>query len=95
MATTLGLLHLDVKVFQATNLKDKRRVLKSFKDRIVHRFNVSIAEVEGLDLHRSATLVVAAVGNDRRRIESILQRIVNAADAHRDMVLVDHDVEWL
>jgi len=95
MATTLALLHLDVQIYQAMSLKDKRRVLKSFKDRVAHRFNVSIAEVDGLDLHRSATLAVAAVGNDRRRIESILQRIVNAAGAHRDMVLVDHDVEWL
>ncbi len=95
MATTLALLHLDLAVPQANSLKDKRRIVKGFKDRVSHRFNVSIAEVGGLDLHRRATLAIAMVGNDRTYIESKIQKICNAATMHRDMIVIEQDIEWL
>jgi uncharacterized protein YlxP (DUF503 family) len=95
MATTLGLLHLDFHVTQASSLKDKRRLVKGFKDRVAHRFNVSIAEVDGQDNRRRAVLAVAMVGSDKRYVQGALQQIVNAASAHRDMVLADNWTEWL
>jgi hypothetical protein len=95
MPTVLGLMHLDLFVGQSTSLKDKRRIIKGFKDRVAHRFNVSVAEVGGLDSHRSAEIAVAMVGNDRRYVEGALQRVLNTAAEHRDMILEDHDVEWL
>ena len=95
MATNLGLLHLEFHVVQAMSLKDKRRSVKGFKDRVAARFNVSIAEVDGLDQWRRAVLAAAMVGNDRRYVEGALQQIVNAAGNQRDMVLVASRIEWL
>ena len=94
MATTVGLLHLDLHVAQAASLKDKRRIVKGFKDRTASRFNVSVAEVGAQDSHRRAVLAVAMVGSDRRYVEGALQRIVLAAAAHRDMILIGHEMEW-
>ena len=95
MATTVGLLHLRLHVAQAMSLKDKRRVLKSFRDRLSHGGNVSVAEVEAQDHRRMAVLAVAMVGSDTRYVQGALQRIVNAAGTHRDMILVDHELEFL
>jgi len=95
MSTTLGLLHLEFRIAGAQSLKDKRRSVKSFKDRLAARRNVSVAEVEAQDDHRRAVVAVAMVGSDRRYVEGALQQIVNEAVAYRDMVLVEHDVEWL
>jgi hypothetical protein len=95
MATTVGLLELTFDVTQAASLKDKRRAVKSFKDRTRHRHNVSIAEVDGQDNHRRAVLAVSMVGTDRRYMEGVLQRIVNAAETHRDMMLIETEVSWL
>lgn len=95
MATVLGVLHLELDVVQSVSLKDKRRVIKSFKDRLAHAFNVSIAEVGRQENHRMAELAVAMVGSDRTVVESALGRIVQAAAGHRDMLLVDSQVEWL
>ena len=95
MSTTVGLVHLSLHVAQATSLKDKRRVIKGFKDRLTHRCNVSIAEVDGQDSHRRAVLAVAMVGSDRQYVEGALQKIINTAASHRDMILVDHEIEWL
>ncbi len=95
MATTVGLLHLELNVAQAGSLKDKRRVLKSFKDRLAHGWNVSVAEVDGQNSHHRAVLAVAMVGADQRYVEGAIQKIINAATAHRDMILVHHEVQWL
>jgi uncharacterized protein YlxP (DUF503 family) len=95
MATTVGLLSLRLNVVQAMSLKDKRRVIKSFKDRMRSGHNVSIAEVDELDSHRWSVLAVAMVGNDRRYVEGALQTILSAAAGHRDMILADSSIEWL
>ncbi|MFP4354662.1 MAG: DUF503 domain-containing protein [Phycisphaerae bacterium] len=95
MSTVVGLLHLELHVAQAMSLKDKRRILKSFKDRVKHRFNVSVAEVGGLESHRTGVLAIAAVSNEHAHAEGTLQRIVNMAAMHRDMVLIDQQTEWL
>ncbi len=95
MATTVGLLHLRLNISQAENLKDKRRIIKSFKDRVSNGFNASIAEVDQLDNCRWGVLAAAMVGNDKQYIEGALQQIVTAAASHRDMILVEHQIEWL
>ncbi len=95
MGTTVGLLHLDLYVGQATSLKDKRRVLKSFKDRLGNKFNVSVAEVGGQDNHRSAVLAIVMVGNDKGYIDGAFQKILSVAGANRSMTLVDHEIQWL
>jgi len=95
MSTIVGLAHLNVHVAQAMSLKDKRRIIKSFKARAANGYKVSIAEVDGLESLRRAVLAVVMVGKDKRHIESTLQKIINAAATHRDMVLVDHEVQWL
>jgi hypothetical protein len=95
MSTVIGLMHLEFHVAQAFNLKDKRRVVKSFKTKLTNEFNVSVAEVDGLESHRRAVLAVAMVGNDKTYIEGALQRVVNLAALNRDMVLLSHQVEWL
>ena len=95
MPAVVGLLHLKVHVPCALSLKDKRQVIKSFKDRLGHAFNVSVAEVDYLESHRMAMLAAAMVANDRAYIEGALQKIVNMASAHRDMILIESQIDWL
>ena len=93
MATRIGVLHLDLMIGDAMSLKDKRRVIKSFIDRLRSRHNVSVAEVESQDNRRRAVLAVVMAGNDGRYIEGALQHVVNAAAVHRGMVVVSSDIE--
>jgi len=95
MSTIIGLLHLELDVVQAQSLKDKRRAVKSFKTRLGNEFNVSVAEVEGLESHRRCVLAVAMVGNDRVYVEGALQKIIRLASSHRDMLLLSEEVEYL
>ena len=89
----VGTLSLKVAVFDATSLKDKRRVISSLKDRLRGRFNVSVAEVGSLDRRQQAELGVAVVGNNGRFVGSCLDKIVDYVRLDRSASLVDYEVE--
>ncbi len=91
----VGVLELKISIFDAMTLKDKRRVVKSLKDRIHNTFNASVAEVEGQDLIRTAVLGVAVVANDGRFVESVLSKIVDLVRRTPPVSLIDYQIEKL
>ena len=91
----VGVCKIDVVMFEAATLKDKRRVVKSIKDRISHRFNVSIAEVAGLDLRQRTTLGMAVVSNDARFAEAQLASAVDLVRRVPNASMVDYSIEVL
>jgi len=54
------------------SLKDKRRIVKSLKDRLHRQFNVSAAEVDHQDAWQQAALACGVVTTDRRHAEEVL-----------------------
>ena len=75
MTTLVGLLTLRVYLRQSQSLKDKRRVVKSFKERTQARHNVAVAEVGDADNVKRADLAVVAVANDEPRVREILDAV--------------------
>ncbi len=63
------------------SLKDKRRIVKSLVEKSRNRFNVSVAEVADQDVYQRASIAVAAVGNDARVLNSLLDRIIDFMDS--------------
>lgn len=91
----VGILRLDLAIGDAMSLKDKRRVLRSLKDRLAHRHNVSIAETDWQDEHRRAELGLAMVANDARFVQSCLDKIVDEVRATRGVGLIEHEIEMV
>ena len=89
----VGLLQLRILVPDAMSLKDKRRAVKSLKDRIRNRFNVSVAEVGLLDSLRQSELGVALVTNNSTFAESCLSKIVELVRATVKLELLDYTIE--
>jgi uncharacterized protein YlxP (DUF503 family) len=85
----IGVARLVLTIPSAQSLKDRRRVVKSVKDRIRAKMPVSIAEVGDLERHRVATLGVAVVSNDSARCSEILDGVTRMARGARDAVLAD------
>jgi hypothetical protein len=56
------------------SLKDKRSVLKSLKNRLHARFNVSVAETDHNDLWQRAELTVCVVSNERTHAQAVLRQ---------------------
>jgi uncharacterized protein YlxP (DUF503 family) len=89
----VGTMELIVLVRESRSLKDKRRVIKSLKDRILHRFPVSIAEVGSLDSRQRGELGVAIVSNDARHATEVLNKVADFVRASVVAELVDYSIE--
>ena len=91
----VGVLRLSFHLPGARSLKDKRQVVRSFRDRVRARLDVSIAEVDHLELHQRATFGVAVVSNDATVCDELLASVASMAGNVRDAVLVDRATEIL
>ena len=91
----VGVLRLSFHLPGARSLKDKRQIVRSFRDRVRARLDVSIAEVEHMDLHQRATFGVAVVSNDATVCDELLASVASMAGNVRDAVLVDRATEIL
>ncbi len=89
----VGVLRAELHVMGAVNLKDKRRVIKSLKDRLAGSHNISVAEVDALDCHQRAVLGIAMVANESRFVESCLHKIVDELRMARDAGLITYEIE--
>lgn len=91
----IGVLTLGISIDQADSLKDKRQVVKSLIAHIRAKFNVSVAEVDELDIWRRATLGVAVVCNEAAFANEVLSKVVNHVEGDFRVVLDDYGIEML
>ncbi len=85
----VGVGRLVLSIPGARSLKDRRRVVKSLKDRLRARLPVSLAEVGELERYQVATLGLAVVSNESARCSEVLAAAANMARVARDAVLAD------
>ena len=91
----VGTLEFWILVREAQSLKDKRRVVKSLKDRILHRFPVSIAEIGSLDHRQQGHLGAAIVSNDAQHAAVVLSKVVDFVRHSVTAELMDYHIEIL
>ena len=79
MSAYVCLLEIDIALPHVSNLKEKRRVVKSLCAQVRQRFGASISEIADQDVHRRAVLLCALVGGaDTPARADELQRFVEA-----------------
>ena len=91
----IGVLTFRLAIFEALSLKDKRRVVKSLKDRLAVRHNISIAEIDDLDHRQAATIGVAMISNDAGFVQSALDRILDEVRKDTRASLLASEIEFL
>ena len=91
----IGVLQLELEVDGAMSLKDKRRVVKSLKDRLHREHQVSVAEVDLQDNIRTAMLGIVMAGSDLKYVQSAMDKLVEKLKFGRGYVLQDYDLQLL
>ena len=89
----IGVCMIEMHIPESGSLKTKRHSLKSLKDRIRARFNVSVAEVDDNDLWQKASLAVAAVSNDKSHLNQTLDHVLNLVRSVPEVSLLDYHIE--
>lgn len=78
-------------IFDARSLKDKRRVLQGFKQRLRNEFNVSVDELAYGDSPKRSRLGVAMIGRGSSGLHSQLDRIVDVIRRTAGLTLLDYE----
>lgn len=91
----IGLLHLTLSLPESRSLKDKRMILKSLKDRLHNRYNISVSEISLQDERRGARCAAAIVTTDQTHAHRVLQAVVNTISSNRRIVIREYHIEML
>ncbi len=91
----VGVLQVELFVDGSQSLKDKRRLVRSVKDRLHREHQVSVAEVGSLDDHRVAVLGITMASNSVSHCQGALGGVLEKIRRHRGCALGDHHTEIL
>jgi hypothetical protein len=69
--------------------------VRSLQDRLRHRFNVAVAEIDYQDLWQRALVAAVTVSSDQGIAEKILRSVEEEAAALLGSELAETTVEWL
>jgi uncharacterized protein len=92
---SVGVLTLELRLDGAHSLKEKRHVVESLKNRLRHKFNVAVAEIDHQDLWQRAALAAVTVSADRVFCERLLRSVEEEAASYAEAELVRADLDWL
>ena len=93
MPMFIGVCTIEMHIPESGSLKTKRHSLKSLKDRIRSKFNVSVAEVDHNDLWQKASLAVAAVSNDKSYLNQTLDHVLDLVRSVPEVSLLDYHID--
>lgn len=68
----VGVIVWELEILASHSLKDKRRVVRSLKDRLQARFKVSAAETRHQDLWQRAEIAACVVSGEERHVAEVL-----------------------
>jgi uncharacterized protein YlxP (DUF503 family) len=91
----IGILKLDLCISGCRNLKDKRQILSSLKNRLRDNFNVSVSEAGHQDKWQRAILGIACVGTDKQFVNSVLDKLLDVVESEPRISVADCQMEML
>lgn len=92
-AMIVGTGKIKFRLYDVHSLKEKRSIVKSIVHRIQNRFNISIAETDLNDSHDWTEIGFSMVGNNARKVNSKLDKVINMADDLGLAAMADTHIE--
>ncbi|UPK75299.1 DUF503 domain-containing protein [Nocardioidaceae bacterium SCSIO 66511] len=84
----IGAVELDLLLGDVHSLKTKRGLVRPLVRELRQRFELSVAEVGHLDLHRRSAVGASCVAADRSHVMEILDRVERFAAARPEFELL-------
>jgi uncharacterized protein len=88
MAMWVGALEFDLLLGEAHSLKEKRSLVRPLIADVRKRFELSVAEVDHLELYRRTAIGVAAVSPDRAHLVDVLDAVEQLLAYHPEVELL-------
>ena len=83
-----GSLELDLLLGDVHSLKEKRSLVRPLLAELRRRFEVAVAEVDHVELHRRAVVGVVAVAGEQGHLVDVLDAVERSVAARPEMELL-------
>lgn len=71
------------------SLKEKRMVVKSITQKLINKFNISVAEVDEQDIHQTIVIGIAGVCGSSAQLDSTFEHIISFIEENTDAEIID------
>lgn len=78
--------HMEITLYlpEVHNLKEKRRILKSLKDRVWQNFRVAIAETDAQDKWQRGVIEIVGFAGGCGEADRIMEKLLRVIEDHLD-----------
>lgn len=90
----IGVLIVEIIIHSSTSLKEKRFVLKSIKDRVKKKFNVSVAELFYQEKWQRSRLGFATISNQHSHVEQSMQHVFEYLDREDTFEIISYEFKY-
>lgn len=91
----VAIMKADLHIAAAQSLKEKRHVVRSLKDKLFARFNISVTEVGAQDLWQRCELGMAMVCLDSKTADASIRKVEDFIRGHHGATLLGFEREIL
>jgi uncharacterized protein YlxP (DUF503 family) len=84
----IGVLKAELFLSEPQSLKDKRRIVKSLKEKLKNKFNMAVAETGELDSWNHCELGIVCISNESGHADSMMNSAVNFIEAQGTVELI-------
>ena len=91
----VGIGIITFRLHDCRSLKGKRKVIKSIISQVRNKFNVSVAEIGANDIYQKSEIGFSLVGNDRKLMNSKIDKIFNMVEDLGLAEVVDTEMELI
>src|SRR5437763_347742 len=85
----------EIHIPHAQSLKEKRAVVKSLREKVRHRFEISVAEVALHDVHQRARIGLSVVTTDHAGADAILAHVQSYVETNAEAMMTGWTSETL
>jgi hypothetical protein len=90
----IGFLSLEIHFPYTHSLKEKRKILNSFKDRIKQKYNVALAELDFQNKWQRTKIGVVTLNSQKGIVEQLLNKIVAEAEEKINGEILNYSIDY-
>jgi len=89
----VGRCELDLYIENCHSLKEKRRVIKSIKERLRNQYNIAVCEYGDLSLWQRVQLAVITCSNSKTMVDATIMKVRNFLDHTHAVSLLNFECD--
>jgi len=90
----IGVLEIEIFIPYSTSIKEKRYIVKSIKDKVKSKYNVSIAELDYQDAWQRSKIGFACLSNSVSYINSYLMDLLKFLQEDKRFEITIYKINW-